>query len=463
MMDINTARTKANLLIMLLISIVLIIIAIQSNPSTTIDDKAVKEFADKTNVAMVEKASDGSLINEFYLGPVLPIISNGTDPWTDVKREITIDFSPYGLKDTLALKKEFVSDGVYIKDSFLQHTALVTDRYDFDGAGMEENLYYPFISSYEQLFWGQPRVTVNGEMIKCDLIAGLNTNHCKTWFDYLNLDYKASEGSSALPSDDIPITIFSFPGISDDDLYIRFFSDSLDLEDDVLTRNVYSCFENKDEGELWYHINKTTEILINNKVPEDVQYEIAHISGATDQPMISLLKRSYTPDITSCQLESYLRKVISEELPGLQREKGLILSVTPEQFMHSLVNDGLNIFSGQIDWLIGSTFSSRRVFFLSIPVESFSNEEKNSISIDMLKKGSYDMYAVNPFETYDILTTCKNSITPSTQYIRIKGHDNVGVFSQNLEYGKSNKEEVIPINESIKHYYMEVISSEEIE
>ena len=91
------------------------------------------------------------------------------------------------------------------------------------------------------------------------------------------------------------------------------------------------------------------------------------------------------------------------------------------------------------------------------------NEENNSISIDMLKKGSYDMYAVNPFETYDILTTCKNSVTPSTQYIRIKGHDNVGVFSQNLEYGKSNKEEVIPINESIKHYYMEVISREEIE
>ena len=153
-----------------------------------------------------------------YEGPILPLILGSTDQKEDIKarRKLTFDFFTTNIED---------------QDP---KTALLTDQYLIKNTGPAKKikLFYPFVSSPEDLSYSYPKIDQDGKNLEVKLSFGkyagdfvstaneidpaetLNLRDYESWEAYQKIlneeSYLKDALSQAPDAGDIPVTVYSF-------------------------------------------------------------------------------------------------------------------------------------------------------------------------------------------------------------------------------------------------------------
>lgn len=153
-----------------------------------------------------------------YEGPILPLIIGSTDQKEDIKayRKLTFDFFTTNVEDSSP------------------KTALLTDQYLIKNTGHAKKikLFYPFVSSPDDLAYSYPKIDQDGKALEAKLSYGkytgdfvsteneidpeetLNLRDYMSWEAYqktLNEESYLKDALSQAPdAEDIPVTVYSF-------------------------------------------------------------------------------------------------------------------------------------------------------------------------------------------------------------------------------------------------------------
>lgn len=153
-----------------------------------------------------------------YEGPILPLIIDSTDQKEDIKarRKLTFDFFTTNAADQSP------------------RTALLTDQYLIKNKGPAKKikLFYPFVSSADDLAYSYPKIDQDGKVLQVKLSYGkytgdfvsteneidpeetLNLRDYMSWEDYQKTlkdgSYLKDALSQAPATRDIPVTVYSF-------------------------------------------------------------------------------------------------------------------------------------------------------------------------------------------------------------------------------------------------------------
>ena len=411
-----------------------------------------------------DASADGSTIHHFSLGPLLPLLSGEDNDSVYAEREIAFDFAPYGSKELL--KGTFASDKQQLFDQYptLKTSALVTDSYFLSGQSVETTFLYPFVSSYEDLVWSMPQISVNDSAVSGELIAGAKTSDFETWVDYTE-HFPTYPSASIVPEfADEEIVTFSFPQVAEDNIYVHFEYDLENEDVQVFTEGVNRFCTNPATNDLWYGVlnsksgNLCTQICFTNIDINDISCQVTRIDdGQSDSPIFGEQRPELQPVVAVQTLYDYLLKTVRDNWDDFNHQEGFISSVTPEQFVITLMQDGLDRFSGDIAAMIGSTATDKRIFYVAVSLDDVYSSDTVTLTIHMIKDGSYNRYGSGSGDTYDLITHLEKSLVMTKQTATVHTHGAVQIIAQNFGFCPEEGGDAVTLDPNIQHYYLEVV------
>ncbi len=418
-----------------------------------------------------------------YAGPVLPLTLSRENPAISAQREITLDFVPW---------EEEYGD-----------TLLVQDQYVLTNSSAKEQtvtVQLPFTSTLSQLDQWRPELTLDGQQLETELLAGSIGPEMEfsTWEDYKSLLAGGScrtraENREAAPLHQ-PVTVYAFtdpwgPPESTKEVPNPTIQAGFDLDYDrtqVLTYGFNGGRNDWEEG----HMVREFSIPLRREGPQEPALLVllgedvrnfatgAYVTGGSDPGTKRLENAGVTVRRYETDLDAVLRWMLQswEKKAGYWDKTGDWVpapELLNENTRYALLLEQMKALYGNEPGAInrgGDTLEdvlsmmdhSQRVFWAEAEV-SIPTGGSRTLTATFQKEPSYDYVcsgtpnAESGLRGYDMMPWLDTNLTFSAQRATLEDRGLVEIARQNFGFDPETGVKQVDLSPDIAHYYLEVV------
>ena len=427
-----------------------------------------------------------------YGGPVLPLTAIEDTAGLTAERAVTWDFAP----------------GTNSHGETRQWGAVVTDGYmlrNGTGTDITVTALYPFTGTLDNISLTRPEVTVDGEAVEPELVAGAYSGGFQSTFgaeipDTMNLDALNSweeyrvlledgryleQALGAYPVLDMPVTVYEFSDFAAplEEYHAATQAVSFDIDEDATQIFTYGFNGAEwDEGFRRYSYfvpdgkRREPDLKLLVVLGEDIgDYALAGYQDGGCDPgeeiegvSCTVARRETTLDAV---LERLCRYYAERYAGGRVSDQGNAFDHIPFEMYRGAAAELLSrhgaladapmdrYMDGRLDDILSETLSHDRVLYLAFPVTVPAG---GSVTVDCVlwKEPSFD-YGCSDSENeglqgYDMVTTLGSSLEFTAQRAAVVNAGGVTITGGNFGFKLEDGEDVVELDLEKEHYYLEV-------